>query len=77
MSEVPVTVEGLSTRNKVPPLTGELTATKTNSFSQVSLSDSILPVTVLSLHIRTRIFQSPLRFRKSSCYLKLLTESLP
>jgi len=29
------------------------------------------------LDIRTRIFQSPLRFRNSSCYLKLLTESRP
>jgi len=77
LSEAPGTVEGLSTRNKVPPLPGEVTATKTNSFSQVSRSYSILPVTVLSLDIRTRIFQSPLRFRNSSCYLKLLTEPRP
>ena len=62
LSEAPVTVEGLSTRNKVPRLPGELTATKTNSFSQVSRSDSILPVTVLSLDIRTRIFQSSSSF---------------
>jgi hypothetical protein len=70
LSEASVTVEVHPTRNKVPPLPGELTATQTNSFCQVSRSASIPTVAVLSLDICTRL----LRFRNVSCFLKLHSE---